>query len=60
MHAKIKYNGIVAYTLLNIHKEIHKFLQVLKEMHTEKAGSFFCLTVKIIIIIIILDIFKVA
>jgi len=41
MHAKIKYNGIVAYTLLNIHKEIHKFLQVLKEMHTEKAGSFF-------------------
>jgi len=52
MHAKIKYNGIVAYTLLNIHKELHKFLQVLKEMHTEKA------TVKIIIIII--DIFKVA
>ena len=47
MHAKIKYNGIIAYTFLSKYeKKITSFCQVLKEMHVkENCFLFFCLAV---------------
>jgi len=46
MHAKIKYNGIVAYTFLNIDEKIHQFLSsMITDVHKRKLVLLFCVTV---------------
>jgi len=41
MHAKIKYKGIVAYTVLNVCEEIHQFLPSNKKMQTKENWFLF-------------------
>jgi len=46
MHAKIKYKGIVAYTVLNVCEEIHQFLPSNKKnADKRKLVPFFCFMV---------------
>ena len=46
MHAKIKYNGIIAYTFLNKYEKNYQFLSSIKrDARERKLFHFFCLAV---------------